>query len=333
MSMSPMGDRHAAKIFGIDTPEDEDRKTNADVYAARRTLLDKATRLSDRPYTAFDGRRVAGVSGNEQAGITAASRNAASGVGRAYLDKAGSQIDSVAANEFSGENVKKYMDPYVEGVVNTALRKQKQAYGAKSSQLKSQAASRGAFGSDRQTMLESNLDKSNLEAVGDLTSAGYSDAFRNAQQMWGADNERKTRAADAYRAVGNDVTRMDSAQIEDLMKTGGVSRVLEQMQLDTDYSVFLEKRDWDVTNLQPLMQALGVGAGARNPMGSAARGGSEAGQMLGAVSAIVGYFGSRSGGGSEYNSGDGYSSGGAPGGTYWGAGGGAVPDSSGVKNA
>jgi hypothetical protein len=46
------------------------------------------------------------------------------------------------------------------------------------------------------------------------------------------------------------------------MATGGLERVLNQAQLDFDYNQFIEERDWDITNLQPLLASIGVNNGA-----------------------------------------------------------------------
>ena len=46
------------------------------------------------------------------------------------------------------------------------------------------------------------------------------------------------------------------------MATGGLQRVLDQGQLDFNYQQFLENRDWSVTNLQPLLNAIAAAKGA-----------------------------------------------------------------------
>ena len=42
------------------------------------------------------------------------------------------------------------------------------------------------------------------------------------------------------------------------MATGGLKRSLKQAGLDFDYQQFIEARDWDITNLQPLLAAVGT---------------------------------------------------------------------------
>lgn len=315
MTMTQTGERHASKLFGIDSNEEAAVKQydqmNPGLRAAREDALNRARAIAGRAYTPYEGRRVAGLSANETAGVDMARRGALQRTGQSYVERGAREVDEVAENDFTAENIQRYANPYIEGVVNRALRDESRAYGEQKGALVAGRASRGAFGSDRQTMLESNLARSHLEAQGDISSRGYADAFNSAVQTWQADNDRRIRASDAYRAAGSDINRMDSDQIADLMRTGGVDRVLEQMELDTDYSEFIERRDWDITNLQPLLQAAGLGS--VNAPNVQQQGGSDAGQIMGAVSSIVGYFGSRgNGGGSDSYGGTGAGGGAAP---------------------
>lgn len=298
MSMSPGGDRHAAKIFGFDTEEEAQQKAwekmNPGLSAARQTLLSRATNLSSRPYKGYGGERVAGLSGNEMQASNLA--RTSTDQGREYANLAGEQVRGVADNEFSGENISKYMNPYTEGVVNQSIKKANLAAADTANKLKGQAASRGAFGGSRQTLMETQNEKNRLETIGDITTSGYAQAYDRAIQGWQADNNRKLGAAQAYQSVGSDITRMNSQQIQDLMATGGASRVLEQMQMDVDYGAFIEERDWDVNNLDTLMKAVSstgsnsVGGGG-NLTGNRA---STTGQVIGAISAIAGFFGKNS---------------------------------------
>lgn len=277
------------------------RRDNRAMFDAQGDALTRARNIADRPYEEYQGQRVAGLSGNERQASTMAQR-AADGPARQYLDKAGGMIDSVANSEWNTDTARKFMNPYTDVVLDSTLRREKEAYGQDLKTLQGQAKSRGAFGGDRQTMLESGLRKDHLETVGDLTSRGMYDAYNNASQMWMQDNNRKLAASDAYRAVGGDISRMDSAQITDLMRTGQANRIIEQMQLDSDYGDFIERRDWDVTNLQPLLQAIGTSREGKAIETGQSTG---AGQVIGAVASIVGMFGGGGGGSSAGSTGNG----------------------------
>lgn len=260
-----------------------------------KDVIGRATTIADRPYQAYTGQRVAGLSGNEQQGLNLASTEGDQG--RDYATKAGNLVGEVAGNDFSGDVVSKYMNPYVKNVVDSDVRNVNLQAATAANQLKGQAASRGAFGGARESLLETQNEKNRLQTVSDVTNKGMSDAYNSAISTWKADNDRKLSAAQAYQSVGNDITKMNSQQVQDLMATGGADRVLSQLKLDTDYSSFIEQRDWSVNNLQPLIQSLGAARGnTSSPYGVPQSQGNTAGQTIGAISAIAGFFGKGSSG-------------------------------------
>lgn len=278
------------------------RRDNRYLFDAQGDAIKRATEIADRPYQSYDGQRVAGLSGNEMLARDRA-RLAMDGSARQYLERAGREVDEVAGSEWNSETAQRYMNPYTDNVLDRTLERQRTAYNQRRNDLRGQAASRGAFGGDRQTMLETGLEREYIDSVADTSAEGYYAAYNDAFRGWSADNTRRLQAADAYRAVGGDISRMDSAQITDLMRTGQAGRLLEQMQLDADYNEFITERDWDVTNLQPLLQAISSSReGAAMPMSQS----TGAGQAIGAIASLVGMFaGSGSGGGASGGTGGG----------------------------
>lgn len=263
---------------------------------ASQELWGRAQTIADRDYEAYTGDRVADLSENEQQAYNLAGTENKQGL--EYAQKAGNLIGEVDDSDFSGETINKYMNPYVEGVVNQSIKKANLAAAEKTNELKGQAASRGAFGGARQSLLEGQAEKSRLETVGDITTSGYANAYQSAIDTWKADNSRKLSAAQAYQSVGNDITKMNSQQVQDLLATGGTARALEQLELDTDYNAFIEERDWDANNLQYLISALGASKGNSDASSYLQNTSSNAGQVIGAVSAIAGFFGKSSSGNS-----------------------------------
>lgn len=263
-------------------------KRNAWIGEAQQDLVGRARSIADRSYQPYNGNRIAGMSANEGRAIGIASDATTFNDARGYLDRAGSTIDGVT--NWGTETMQRYMDPYVDQVVGGTLRRENEAYQSRLGELRGSAAVRGAFGGDRATLLEAQETGRHLDTVGDLTAQGYSDAYRSAVNTWQADNNTRLAVADAYRAVGGDITRMNSNQITDLLRTGGADRLLRQMELDVDYSNFIEQRDWDVNNLEPLFRAVGQAGGTPE---TAVPPDNTASSLMGAAATLVGYFGQR----------------------------------------
>jgi hypothetical protein len=249
----------------------------------RKIAMQRATEIADRPYESYDGTRIAGISGNEQR-ASALARSTSTDVQR---DMDASR-DAMRRSEleFNEENLNRYMNPYLD----TAYSAQNDAYDKQSASLLNSKA--GAWGGDRVAFEKSELDKTHRDSLAKISYDAYNAASNNFFQ----DADRHQRAAQAWRDSAGDTTQMNRQQIQDLMATGGLERVLQQAQLDFDYSQFIEERDWDITNLQPLLQAIGVN---NNAPGKPDNSDSIA-AALGAGASIAGaYFGSGGGGGTN----------------------------------
>ena len=232
--------------------------------------------IGSQSYTPYTGQRVARISGNE----AEASRLAGEGSAQArdYYGRSASMLEGMN----DPAKIQQYMNPYLQSVLDPALRETGRAFDQRRTQVRGQAGKVGAFGGDRQSLLETQLDKSYLETVGDMTGRANFDAYENA-------TARMERASQAWRDLGGDVTRMNAQQIQDLMLTGGVERLLDQAKLDFDYQQFTENRDWNIRNLTPLLASLQVPASSSQTDTTKESGG-QLGQILGAAVSIGGAF-------------------------------------------
>jgi hypothetical protein len=241
----------------------------------RKQAMARASEIADRPYERYDGQRVAGITSNERRASELA-RSTGANV-ESDLNNSRSEIEK-SQLDFNQENLDTYMNPYLD----TAYKAQNDAYDkGRTSLLNSKA---GAWGGDRVAFEESELNRAHMDSLGKISY----DAYQAASQNFFQDADRHARAAAAWRDSAGDTANMNRQQIQDLMATGGLERVLNQAQLDFDYGQFIEERDWDVTNLQPLLQAIGVN---NNAPGKPDNSDSIA-SALGAAATVAGaYFG------------------------------------------
>jgi hypothetical protein len=252
--------------------------------------LQTAREIADREYTPYEGERIAPMSGNEQAAYNLAGANAGPNSQSARLmGKAEDTLD--ASNmEFNDANLARYTNPYAKQVKDIAIRDANEAFEDQRSDLRSGLAASDAFGTDRGALLESELNKGHERNVGDISVKTMSDAFDKGSALFMQDSARRQSAAQAYQQLGSDVTRMNSQQISDLVATGGLDRLLRQAELDVDYEAFIEERDWDVTNLQPLLQTLSVLNKSPSTQGEDKKKSSPWSSILGVVGTAVGAF-------------------------------------------
>lgn len=173
------------------------------------------------------------------------------------LDKS-RQYAEEAAKPFTSFDVNAYMNPYIKGALDPAARELRLETQQNVNAAGQQSAMAGAFGGSRGTLLETEARRAGTQAVGDLYSRGYAQAFTNAQDQINNDRNAAARAAEQFRATGSQGQAQLAQQMQQLMTTGGLARSIKQAGIDFDYSQFLENRDWDVTNLGPLLASLNV---------------------------------------------------------------------------
>lgn len=239
---------------------------------ATSLLLGRAGEIADRPYTPYEGDRVAGLTDNEQQASALARRGNPDA--QRLLDKSESAIDD-SRQEFNKDNLERYLSPYRDsGIAN-----ENEEYDRQNASLLNSKA--GAFGGDRAAFATSELNRTHMGALSDINAKAYDQAT----QAFFNDASRQQSAAQAYQSVAGDVSQLNRQQIQDLMATGGIERVLNQANLDFNYQQFVENRDWDITNLEPLIRALGTtGQPGANPKGD------NTAAALGAAATIAGAY-------------------------------------------
>lgn len=215
--------------------------------------VDISRKIADRPYLAYQGERIAGMSPNEREAYMAARY----GPAQAYQDLETSRAYAEqAAMPFTEFDMEAYMNPYIKGALDPAAREIREEMAREQRELGARAGEISAFGGARQAILESEAKRGGLEAISDLYGRGYAQAFESARDQVNRDRAATRAAADQFRMAGGLGMDILTQEIQNLLTTGGLERNLKQAGLDFDYMQFMEARDWDVMNLQPLLATL-----------------------------------------------------------------------------
>jgi len=261
----------------------------AQLAGAQGSMLSQAQDVAQQPFQAYTGTMTAPMSGNQQLGYSQAAKVATDGTAQADNTAATGLIGQVANNGFSGDTINKYMSPYTSAVTDASVAASNKQYLQSLSAIQTGAAGSGSFGGSRAAIAQSNLSANQNLNVGSLTATGNANAYNNAISTWQADNNTKLAAANAYEAAGQDVTQMNSAQISDLMKTGGVAQVIAQTDLGNQYQQFMRQQNWSAQQLGSLISAVGSAKGS--PTQQAPIQSNTANQLLGLGSTVAGLFG------------------------------------------
>jgi hypothetical protein len=272
----------------------------APLQQANATAYSKAESIANTPYTPYTGTQVAPISGSQQQGITQAKTAATDGRASGDIAQSENLAGQIAGNSWNSATAQKYMNPYTKNVTDVAQKQLNQQYANTIAGQDARATSQNAFGGDRAALTNANTTGQYLNESGNLAATNQAKAYDSAFHTWQADNARANTAASAYRASGNDITQMNSAQIKDLLATGGIEQATQQMDLNSKYNNYLDQRGWAANQLQPLLQATGnKGTPAAVPTAN------KASDLVGIASSLAGYFGSSGGKPSSTNSGGG----------------------------
>lgn len=200
------------------------------------------------------------------------------------------ELTELGAQSFLDADIDAYMNPYVKGALDPAARELRLETAQQVAQRGQEAGMAGAFGGARQGIVESETRRAGTQALKDLYQTGYERAFESGAAKFSEDRNVAARGAEQFRALSAQTQQQMTQDIQNLMSTGGLKRSLKQAGLDFDYQQFIEARDWDITNLQPLLAAVGtVPYGTTTTATSKTSGlGNAIGVAAGAAGAVMG---------------------------------------------
>ena len=289
-----------ASIYDQNQAMNAQKGAIAPLQQANSTAYGKAEAIANTPYTPYTGTQVAPLAAGQQEAIDLAKTNATNNEGGQDIGKAEDLAGQIAGNSWSSATAQKYMNPYTQNVTDVAQKQLNQQYANIQNQTDLNSASSGAFGGDRAALTKANNTGQYLYNSGNLAAVNQANAYDNAIKTWQADNNRAATAAQSYQQSGRDISQLNAQQLKDLLATGGVEQATQQMKLNANYNNYLDQREWSAHELQPLLNATGnkgTPAGVTPP--------NRASDLLGLGTALAGYYGSTSGGGTTPNTGSG----------------------------
>lgn len=231
----------------------QERKIPQWLEAGSQQAVAMGRRIADRPYQEYEGQRFAELDPNEQRAMEMAATEG--GAYRGDVERA-REFAERGGQSFVDADIEAYMNPYIKSALEPAARELREEGMRAKIAAGQEAGMAGAFGGSRAAIISAEASGKSLEAISDLYERGYASAFESAANRFDQDRVAARAASDQFRAIGAEGQQMLSNEMNNLLVTGGLRRQLEQVNLDFDYMEFVEARDWDITNLQPLLAAL-----------------------------------------------------------------------------
>ena len=240
-------------------------QTNLPEYAKPyfENIMQRAQAESYRPYTPYEGERLAGFSPGQQAvqqEVASMQTPGQFGVGTGLAGAgglgglgAGMQYMNMATNPAMQQM---FMSPYMQNVVD--VQQQAAIRDAQKSQLAQNlgASRQGTYGGARQLLATTERERALQGQLGDIQARGLQDAFTQAQQAMRFGTEaglqgygQAIQAGQTLGQLGAGQQSTDLARLQAQSLAGSEQRELEQQQLDLAYADFLRQRDYPMEQL------------------------------------------------------------------------------------
>ena len=126
----------------------------------------------------------------------------------AQYDPTQFNAQQVGTQDYTGQNVSQYMNPYMQSVVDIQQREAQRQADIAGTQRAGQAVRSGAFGGSRAGIMESEAARNLATQKGDIQAQGQNAAFQNAQQQFNTQQQRDLQAQLANQGAGLQAQQM-----------------------------------------------------------------------------------------------------------------------------
>jgi hypothetical protein len=184
---NPQGDDGGGGGGQQSSTQTQDLPDWAKPYA--QEVLGKGAALSEAPYQAYTGERIAQFTPLQQQAFQGAGAMAPSAAtGEAVTRALGTSYDPYATGQF-GAQASQYMDPYMQNVVGIQQREAARASEMQRNQNQAGAVQSGAFGGSRQAIVEAERQRNLATQQGDIQARGLQDAYSRGQTQFNTENQ------------------------------------------------------------------------------------------------------------------------------------------------
>jgi hypothetical protein len=233
-------------------------------------MLGKAEALTNTPYQAYKGQRIAGFDPmQEQAFQAAANLGPAqqlgvgtelAGYGGLQALNAGQRFEGMATHPGA---VSRFMSPFQQNVTDIEKREAMRQAGIAGTQRAFRQAGSGSMGGYRQGIENAEANRNLMQQMGDIQARGSQSAYEQAMKNIGMGAELGLRGAGQATASGAALGQLGQTQFgqqEAAMRAqaaaGGQRQAMEQERLTQDYQDFLNQRNYQKQNLSYMSDIL-----------------------------------------------------------------------------
>lgn len=211
-------------------------------------VVSRAQAVSEEPYQAYTGQRVADVAAPTQQAYQLTEKNV--GAYKPYLSSGSSMVSS-AGQGFNPNALQTYYNPYQQSVMDVMAKQgQRNLVENLLPEVNTTFTGAGMFGGSRHADFTGNalrdVNESIMNQQAQLAQQGYNTALGAYQ----ADLDRRLKAGESLANLGEQAQTMGLKDASALQSIGAAQQAQEQKNLDTAYNDFLVQRDYPKTQVQ-----------------------------------------------------------------------------------
>jgi hypothetical protein len=210
------------------------------------TIMGRGLALSETPYQAYEGERVAQFTPLQQRAFQGAENQQVAGqVGLGSGLAAMSGLSSFTQPGTAGQ----FMSPFIMNALAPQLQEQARQSAIQGTQQQAEATQRGAFGGSRDAIMRAERERNLAQQQGDTLSRGLQSAFESGQGQFNQEQQQRLAAASALGQLGQTQfgQQMDITNLQGQM--GGMQQDQIQRILDQQYADFQQQRDFPYQQL------------------------------------------------------------------------------------
>lgn len=225
------------------------------VSAAYNSLMERATDVSNTPYQAYTGQRVADLTPDQMQAMS--SITGMGNLAQPYLNE-GADYMRQSTEAVTPTALQPYMNPYQQSVIDATLARTAQADAQAQNQVTGNAALRGALGGDRMGIAQAEL-AGQQKLARDQTVAGLNQQnYTQALAAWQADQARKAQAGYGISSLGTVAQNAELSRLQAALGVGNQQQQQNQANLNVPYQNYLEQRAYPFQTSQWLASILGA---------------------------------------------------------------------------
>jgi hypothetical protein len=218
---------------------------NTQFQPAINQLVQGAQAAAAKPYEAYTGPRVAGLSSLQNQALT----------GIAGLQSF--QPTQYTSQSFTSPGMQQqFMSPYQQAVTDIEKREAQRNADIQATKLGAGAVNQGAFGGYRHGIVEAEHGRNTAQQLGDIQARGSQRAFESAQQQFNAEQQRDMQRQQAQELANRYGYQSGISNLGTQLQAGALPRDIQQQQYDVGYQDYQREQAYPYKQMEFLRGSL-----------------------------------------------------------------------------